>query len=1589
MSCPRRLTALVLCLGSLFLLTLGQFTPPGRAFQPEVPPTGPAIEPVILPIDRSPRNKLDAARDYIKEGTWTEAIRLLQALLDSQEDTFRPTPTDAGPGKNTWSSTRGEAERLLATLPPAGKEFYQLTYDAAARKMVNDATRRRDLAMLDDVIRRYLHTSAGPDALVYLGTHHLDRGRPELAAPYFLRLLELVPAGKDAKTEKVAPAVLFRAALAFRGAGNRGREDQAWQRLAAAFPADGLRLGTKNLTLEQARAELERWPYAPGELHDWRLFRGDPGRSARNFGETPLLAARYRVASARTPETQEMVNQALRTSNASSPVLPAAVPIAAGGKLVYRSYAGIAALDAHTGREAWHADSNISLEAVLHDPGRKVQMLEKWISMYGASRHLLFENSVIGTLSTDGHRVYAVDDLAFPAPVGLVNKTQTGFPWSFSTLHDAVHHSRLKAYDLETGALAWEIGAPPRKPERRPAPARPGAAARPEPRPAPRSPVDEAFFLGPPLPLGGHLYVLAERDQDLMLFCLRADNGEVAWSQTLATARDKVLVDVSRRLHAAHLAHADGLLICPTNTGAVVAVDLLSRNLVWAHTYRDKAPVGTDMTGMPFIPETLLPTWKACAPLVADGKVVFTASDSDAVHCVNARTGAALWRVPRTEDDLYVGPVHDGKVLVVGRSACRAFSLAKGELLWQHQTDTPSGQGVHAGKFYYLPLKDGALLALNLDDPLESATVKPRSGRANKSASAPSLGNLVFHEGNLWSQDFAAVTAYPQLAEHLREIEQRLAQNPKDPVTLIERGGLRLDRGDVAGAVEDLHDALANGPPEDLVAATRPQLYNALTRLLQRDFTGGERYLGEYRELARLLTTIPAGATVEQRQKLEADRRRRQTQCFALIARGREKQGRVEEALLAYRDLLGAAAGGAMMTVPDDPAVEVRPDVWVQAQVAALVGRANPDQTARLTARLEREWQDLQANNTVLPDGALGGVEATPLGRFAALFSGLPGPVGAPGRQARMQLGRQLAEQGGRRQALEAELYLVGVQRTASSPAVAAGALLAQARLLTRHGMLEDAITVYRQLARDYPEVAVEGVKEARGLLADLTLDKRFLAHLDEPTTPWVPGKLKAVEVAGNFPMRDLLSCEPPGSASAPLPMGGLPGAAALTGEPPPFFRNLRVTFDPESLLLQVWNRDSNTERWSVTLPAVGNPRAYLMGNLNYQAVGHLLVLNLGPMVVAVDMIERRVRWSRNLLDEALAGNQIIGGQPNGAVLIMSRNGQINYRVGLLGPVTPHGAYVQTRAGLSALDLLTGEPRWQRSDLPMNFDLFGDDQHLYVVEYHPADGTVRGLRGLRAGDGVTVAVPDGSESFAHKIRVLGRSLLVSQEGAREEVQLRLYDVHTGKDLWNKSFPAKSVVLDTRNPDLLAVVAPDGTVTLTDLKTRREVQRLKVEAGHLDKITGGALLMDRTQYYIAFVGPNNPATNIVDGPNPNFMGGLNAVAVNGMLYAFDRTTGEMRWYTNLLCQTILTERFEDLPVILCSAMSTRKTNNPNIGDVGVVATRSIDKHTGKLRYNREVVNVGNPFHTLHVDYRTGGIDLISASLKVRHLPVRDK
>jgi hypothetical protein len=277
---------------------------------------------------------------------------------------------------------------------------------------------------------------------------------------------------------------------------------------------------------------------------------------------------------------------------------------------------------------------------------------------------------------------------------------------------------------------------------------------------------------------------------------------------------------------------------------------------------------------------------------------------------------------------------------------------------------------------------------------------------------------------------------------------------------------------------------------------------------------------------------------------------------------------------------------------------------------------------------------------------------------------------------------------------------------------------------------------------------------------------------------------------------------------------------------------------------------------------------------------------------------------------------------------------------------------------------------------------FGDGQTLYLAEYRNV-GEVRGVRGLRTADGVAAPVPNGPASvdaYPHKQRTVGRCLLLS-DVADEKPTLRLYDVQTGKDVWKKTFAAKAVVLESLVADWAAVAEPDGTVWVIDLVNRKELFRLSLEKKHVEKLQRGALVRDRTQLYVLLQGPNSANQAGDAGPNFNFPQLTHWAAVNGRIYAFDRTSGEFHWHANAPAQFLLLEHFEESPLLLCASSFARMGANGVA--VQAFATRFIDKLTGKVVYEKETVNSPDgPYHTLQVDARSGTVELANNGLKLR-------
>jgi outer membrane protein assembly factor BamB len=610
------------------------------------------------------------------------------------------------------------------------------------------------------------------------------------------------------------------------------------------------------------------------------------------------------------------------------------------------------------------------------------------------------------------------------------------------------------------------------------------------------------------------------------------------------------------------------------------------------------------------------------------------------------------------------------------------------------------------------------------------------------------------------------------------------------------------------------------------------------------------------------------------------------------------------------------------------------------------------------------------------------------LKKFVSLFGSLFGV----GKEARLALAERLMEDPDVNSLLEAEQQLSLLRGEQEPPEVAARAIEALARLNTRKGLLEDAAYYYRLLGEKYPKVNVDG-KRGEEYLDDLATDKRFLPYLDQVGRYSIRGKvdLKYAEDSN------------PGS-STPAPTYQF----AHSGEPLPFFARhklgLAMVFNNSLKLLDT---STGEERWNLSLTPtqfqqiVGNNNQPYRVKFGFQSLGHLVVLQLGHLVFGIDPLNNgRVKWEKNL--SSLPGSS--SAPPNyssltvdprdGSVVVAYTDGWMQ-RLGETGPL--HGGVVclQMRDALVAIDPVSGRKLWERTDVSSRSHIFGDEQHVYVVGMGTTGAT--GTRVFRAYDGVSVKVPEFSQVYDQRIRMLGRNILASETDAKKQtVSLRIYDVLQGKDLWKQSFPANSIVLQSEDPRLAGVIEPNGTVRVIDVQTQQEVLKKPLaDPKHIAGAQSVTLVSDSDHLYLAVNGPADP--NIVavpvflpgvgrveGGMQSNMMAnsGLRSVPVNGMVYSFSRKTGEMKWYNEVKNHFMVVSMFDELPMVIFTTRYTHFTGNgPGRGQAQVCEGRAFAKHNGKLWWKKDSVPPNMFFHALGMDHRSGKVELTGANLRV--------
>jgi outer membrane protein assembly factor BamB len=1651
--------------------------PPVAAGEPAA--KEPIIDKLSFPENRDTNRKFEALVEYLaaKAPKWREITELAQGMLDAKSDYFYQFPD----GDKRRVSVKDEVSRMIGKFPKEGLEFYQLTYGPLAEGMLQRAKEAGyDKGVLAEVAQRYFHTKAGGQAALLLAALNLDTGNYSESAYGYQKLLARPDA--DALLD---PKTLFRAAVAVRRAGDGKMTDavaEVWARLEKKFPAAGLQIGRKAYSLDTLKAELDR-PVEMlfGAVGDQfvAMKGGNPTRAAQAEAGAPFLSGvswpvLYRVESDEQMEAAKWVkacvDQAYKQAKNKqmAPLLPAVFPVTAPNMIVFRGYDGVYAFytkdfrDAtgkarRAGDLAWHQLGKFGAAAIREgktddadSPASDKTNLETWWGNYWAGNQpsVLFENPLAGSLSHDGKRVYFVDDFHIPPAVLQVNYDGWGgrMPQDTARGVGKREYNRLVALDLESGVLNWVIGRGPTGPTKSEDEDKISSAA---------VLAEGAYFLGPPVTLNGKLYVLLERDGHLKLACLdpykeseappavgrdgqRAKNQpkqrqpELLWVQNLGRANSPVRQDPVRRIQGAFLAAADGVVVCPTNSGAVVAVDLNARSLLWAHTYAtlDKGQeVGGEM-GIRRIPRYPTPNqngqnrWRSSGPIIVGQRVVVAAYDSGTVQCVDLRTGKLHWQENRKPDDLYVGGVLNDAVLIVGRNAMRAVKLTgdrddktgreKPTLAWKEELKiaAPVGHGV-AGKdgLFYLPVvgdpdkpddQTPAVWAVNAaTGKVTGKTQYRRKDGAAGPGADPRLvlGNLVFHDGMMYSQSATEVAAFQLNEVKQREMDALLAGNPNDPAGLTSRGELKLERGELTKAVQDFKTAQANKPDEVTAHKIRQKLYTAYTEILRDKFADGEAFLAEYKQLCEV--PIDPDAPDAGRQKDEQVRRL--GLYYSLVAKGREGQGRLVDAFDNYRAYAELGEKDKLLPVPEDPNTSALSRVWASGRIDAMMKNAkDPAVRKPLEDRVAKDWAEVQGAN-----------DLNRLRKFVTVF----GPYFASGREAQFLLADRLSATNNdddRREAQGLLLALVAQSEEDRDAATAARATAALARLLTSRGLLDDALGLYNRLAARYPDVVVQGAKTGGDLLGELITDKQYWPAL-EPERPVTLTRYVAKAEGGSS------------ARYAPASLGLNPEGDLL-----PFFKRHRVSLDADSnsnntLSLVLTDRVSGEVKYKANtgvMPFVNwgynyqHPNGTMANQRMAQVSGHLLLLHLERWVICYDLSKGAELWKVNV-----AAQNGVQANPNTSVQIQQdgasdkdmtvtlywynpNTGQQftdwSWRVGRSAVLQADYAAVLTRDGLVCKDPRTGTVLWQRGGLTQGAMISGDSRHVFLVEPTQTGSTARVLRAV---DGVQVpGVPEFGSLLSGSARVhaFGRQVLLFESGGKDKPRtLRLYDILDGKDVWAKKYPAESVVFDTVDPELTGVVSADGKIGVVASRTGKTLFEGAVDAkrakDHVldDKgkfaVVKPLLLADADRFFVLLNrdysrAAVNGQTAENWGPSPN-----RVKLANGPAYAFSRATGERLWYTDtqFVNQRLLVERFDELPCLIAfNPVHTEDAGPPGGGPVmlggpgfrggGVPgATHRIvvvDKQNGALREDKGLPGGNGWFQFFSFDKTNGSYEL---------------
>lgn len=1456
----------------------------------------------FLPIPREERMRLVRINDFTAEQRWTDAAQDLIEILavEDNEDYLVPLETSDG---TTSESVKTSTLKLVKTLPSQVLEAYLLLVGGEPDAMLQNALTTNNQRELANVARRFIFTPAGEKAAIILARKAMDNRQWE-GALLDLNRLDFKPDNtRHYRNEtNLMKAICLKEVGQVESANeiidNLLKEKQLEQLLPKSMIAN------KNAQqildqLTQVGSLSEFPPYA------WTMFQGSESRTAPSRGSEPLQEVQWNARMALSRQQQDEIHKSVQHFRDNRvPIFPAIHPVLVANQVIFRTPGGLLATDIHSGKVLWKFPWD-TVELDLSE--REDDVISTIFPGLGKEfERAIWSDARSGLISSDGKRLFYVHEQSSPEDaMGAMlapGNMQGGGLFSGQQNH-------LYCFDIEReGAILWQLG---------------GIAADPIQE---ENQLSEARFLGPPLPIGKDLFVLAGIIDEIRLLCLDAETGQINWTQQLARQTAASPGDVLANLmQAATPSHKGGILVCPTNTGAIVAVDLANRTLLWGFQYKEPnrnrptRRITSNNQGEDIL--SMADRWSDGTPIIHQGKVLVTPTDSDYLYCLDLLTGEKLWESPR-RDNIALVTVEENIAMVVGKTSVSGIDIETGEPAWTPEKSElpeqalPSGFGFRLGSKYYLPTIRNQIIPIDIttgrqDTPIEAVG---------------ELGNMVCYQDYVISVSPEYVTAYKQIDALRREVQARLDKNPDDAEALRLVGKLQKHDGDLETALRSLQRSLELEASEE----TRTQLVLTGLAALNDDFT-------KFRDLVPQMETL----VTTNDEKISLAR---------LTARGLDGEGKYQEALAHYFDFLNLTDEYLQSQVtPNDliirdfaPEIEVTADRWARGMISQMYD-------AMPAAEKQQANQQVQARLNKLLAGE--GDHTATLRRFIDRFPRFPVT-----QEARLKLATSYLTSG---KIMQGEAVLRPLL-TADLPAEQLGPLVyLQAKGLKEAGLEDESAQWFALLIDQYASIPVDGKRSGSQVVALEQWDPVALALVrNKQLWPYTQAQAtdKKLEnttfTQANFPLRLH-------EQNSELPT------------------DYSLLLDTEANLIIVRDEFGNTV---VRIPFTPQSRRKLyqpqVWALHATQMGHLLIFSLGSELQAFNMMPRlpseespRLLWTADL-HNGLGGssrrarefdahtnpyNPFAGMQP------IARDVTTQRSIGLFACNEDLICY-QVGTRLYCRDPETGAIFWERDDVELGCELVLTDRYIVAI---PEDAkssrsevgnTVNALV-LSADNGElidTVELPSSDRIWTVRDGVV----LAWEKKPKEEPQgLEAFDAVTGEKVWHRTFAADSGtkgVLLQRHPRLVTLNKA-GELNVTNIPTG-EVLHEQVLADKVDILQLKAVESD-DQYLIAVYQDEKP--------NPHFKSipyNTNEKLLRGEIYAFDAKTNQPQWDTPALVHdNYLVESYQSsgLPVIALLARIHRpdaRTPQTN----SMLEVLLIDKRDGRVLYRQEFSEISSTF-----------------------------